>query len=87
MKRLLWVCCAVAASYAILTIATILRFRIGQAPDETGAVLWALLPVQIALVLLCLVAARPTGWGAIGFAKIRWSGALWLLPSIAVMIP
>jgi membrane protease YdiL (CAAX protease family) len=58
----------------------------GQAPADTGAVLSALLPVQIILIVLCVLAVRRIGWGNIGFAKSRWSGAIWLLPSIAVMV-
>jgi membrane protease YdiL (CAAX protease family) len=86
MKRLLWACSAVAAYYAALTIATVLRFRVGQAPTDTGAVLVSLLPVQIVLLLLCAVAVRPYGWRAIGFGPLRTAGVIWLLPAIALMV-
>ncbi len=76
---------AVAAYYAILVIATALRFRIGQTPSDTGAVLLALLPVQVILLMLCLVAVHPSGWRSVGFGRFRPAGAIWLLPSIAVM--
>jgi membrane protease YdiL (CAAX protease family) len=86
MKRFLWACSAIAAYYAVLTIATLMRFHLGQPPTDTASVLWALLPVQLILLLLCMLAAWPRGLRQIGFSRTRWSGIFWLLPSFAVMI-
>ncbi|SFR45891.1 CAAX protease self-immunity [Yoonia tamlensis] len=80
------VCAAAAGYFAILIVATLHRFGAGQGPDDTQAVLYALLPVQLLLLLLCMVALRPFGWRAAGFGRIHWAGVAWLLPVIAVMV-
>jgi membrane protease YdiL (CAAX protease family) len=77
---------AAAAYYIVLVVATVSHFRMGHEPIDTGAVLMALLPVQIVLLLLCLVVARSVGWLQVGFGPLRLTGAMWLLPSIVVML-
>ena len=77
---------AVGAYYAILFAATVLTFRIGAPPEDTGDVLWSLLPVQLALFCLCAVyVSRCASWRAIGFGRVHWRGFVWLIPSCVVL--
>lgn len=76
-----------AIYFAIIALATIYNFTLIDPPGTTGAMLWRLLPVQIVLVaMLIIVVTRYSCWAAVGFGRLRWRGALWLLPSFVLII-
>ncbi len=79
----LWLGVRAAALYAgVLSLGTLLVFRVGEPPVDVPDVLAKLLPVQCVAVVLCVFfALRSGGWRKVGFGRIDLPGLIWFLPA------
>lgn len=83
----LWRGLGAAALYILcILVATAYSYRYADPPTDMPATLFRLLPLQILLVLLCVVFVTRFGsWRAFGFGQVNWSVLIWLFPSFVVM--
>ncbi|WP_019954517.1 CPBP family intramembrane glutamic endopeptidase [Yoonia vestfoldensis] len=83
----LWRGLLAAALYILcILVATAYTFRVAEPPGDMMATLLRLLPLQVLLVVGCVLYVRRFGgWRVFGFGNVNWLALIWLVPSVIVM--